>query len=72
VTDGGGGGGDDGGGGGGGGGGSPVVPGAPEELRELIPIPQKGLGTGTVMDRINRVGSLVRPYFDQVLCSLAR
>ena len=44
----------------------PVAPAAVEKARKLIPIPQRGLGVGTVMDRLPRIGALVTPYFKQV------
>jgi len=56
---------------GGGGGGKPegAVQAAPgEEVnleRELIPIPQKGIGLGNVCDRIDSLSALTRPYFMQ-------
>ena len=36
-----------------------------EERRELIPIEQKGLGIGSMCDRIERLSILTRPYFLQ-------
>ena len=33
--------------------------------RELIPIPQKGIGLGNVCDRIDALSALTRPYFMQ-------
>jgi len=41
-----------------------LLPSAP---RELIPIPQKGLGLGNVCDRIEALSLLTRPYFLQPL-----
>ena len=45
------------------------APGAVEEekVREIIPIPQKGLGRNCLVDRIPLLGALVTPYFKQSL-----